>query len=208
MSSPWVGSFTERVDLFLGLATEIDGRRLLATGIDLGARFNWVAGGQTSGHLAPLDNDDFVAFIASWRLLVMRSEPTHLATVLDLCTRHLAHPKLRELAKQVADHLGAVNRNEIPVEMRPRLAFEVGGREYLPWDVADLITHGGVFHRRDRGKRAILEVLDPGARAMIEWIFRWYTVDVLESMDLTRLILLKASGMDALSNDPIETPPE
>ena len=41
----------------------------------------------------------------------MRSEPTHLPTLLALCSDHIDHPKLRELAKHYSGtvHLTGVN---------------------------------------------------------------------------------------------------
>jgi hypothetical protein len=145
-------------------------------------------------------------FVVAWRQLVTSSEPTHLPTILRMCPRHLALPTLREMAQLVFDRVEIVNRNGVPVEERPRQAFKVGEREYTPWDVADLLMHGAVFHSKDRAKKALLATVDPGTRTMLEYIFRQYVADITVLMDLTRLILVKAKEKDALSDEPIRSP--
>ena len=195
-------TFTERVDLFLELAAEIDGLRLTNTRIDLGAHFHWAEGQDLSAELPPIDTDDFRSFVVAWRQLVTRAEPTHLRTVLALCTDHLTDPELRGRARFVLDRVDQVNRNDLPTE-RPRFALLAGEREYSPWEVADLLMHGAVFHRRDRTKKAILDVMPPAWRSFLEFIFRMYIVDITQAMDVTRWILLKAKEGNALSDAPI-----
>jgi hypothetical protein len=194
-------TFTERVQLLLELADELDGLRLANTGIDMSANFRWVIGEETTASIAAVDRDDFRSFVTAWRQLVMRDEPTHLPTLLALCADHLDHPKLRELAKLVEAQVQAVNRNDFL--NRPRHAFSAGTHEYSPWEVADLVMHGSVFHARDRAKRKILREVEPWMLTTIEYIFRQYILDISEAMNLTRLILLKAQEKDALSDDPL-----
>jgi hypothetical protein len=198
-------TFTERVELFLELADELDALRLSQSGIDMSASFHWAIGEETTASIAPVDRDDFRSFVTAWRQLVMRNEPTHLPTLLGLCADHLTHPKLRELAKLVETGVDAVNRNEYLG--RPRQTFAAGEREYTPWEVADLVMHGSVFHKRDRAKRKILREVDPWMLTMLEHIFRQYILDITEAMDSTRLFLRKAKEKDALSDEPISQGP-
>jgi hypothetical protein len=165
------------------------------------------------GWIAEVDRDDLESFLTKWRQLVTRREPAHLPSLLGEATTHLTHPKLRELAGQVKDRLDQVNRNEIPVEVRPRPAIShstvgpdgrVIEREYTPWELADIFMHGEVFHGHDREKMKTLRELETsGLREVAEWIFRQYIVDVVEAMDLTRLILNKAKEKSAVSDDPM-----
>jgi hypothetical protein len=201
-----VWSFTERVGLFLELADEIDGLRMSRTGIDLSSTFHWATGEAMTGSIARVDVDDFRSFIAAWRQLVMRQEPTHLVTLLSLCSSHLTLPKLRELAALVAAHVDVVNRGGEPGGFR--LSIAAGEHEYTPWEVADLVMHGSVFHRKDRAKRKILEDLQAlGMLPTIDFIFRKYVIDTVEAMDSTRLLLLKAREWDALSDAAVDAAP-
>lgn len=96
----------------------------------------------------------------------------------------------------------ALNRNE-PVHGY-RTTFAIGEHEYWPRDVADLVMHGSIFHRKDRGKTKILQDVDPWMPTMIELIFKSYVVDITEAADLTRLVLLKEQGKSAISDDAID----
>jgi hypothetical protein len=194
-------TFTERVDLFLELADELDTLRLSQTGIDMSVHFQWAIGEETTSSIGPVDRDDFRSFLAAWRQLVMRNEPTHRPTLLALCADHLRHPTLRELAKVVETHVDAVNRNEFLG--RPRFTFAHGEHEYTPWEVADLVMHGSVFHKKDRAKRKVLREVDGWMLTTLDHIFRQYVLAISDAMDSTRLILRKAKEKDALSDDPV-----
>jgi hypothetical protein len=196
-------TFTERVDLFLELANGIDDLRLSRTGIDLGAGFDWKISESTSASISPVDRDDFRSFVAAWRQLVTRSEPTHLPTLLRLCANHLTHRTLRDLASQLLAHVDAANDNE-NVTDGFRMSLWAGEHQYTPWEVADLIMHGSILHSRDRAKRKILRELDPWMLISAEHIFRRYVVGVTEAMGLARLILAKAKEKAAISDEPID----
>jgi len=204
-------TFGERVAEFRDLADAIDELRLTRTGIDLGFRLAWTAGQPMTSSLADIDRDDLRSFVTAWRQLVMKDEPTHLPTLLALCSTHLAHPNLRELAVTLKDRVDLINRNEIGIEERPRAALTRGAatdqREFTPWEIADLIMHGEIFHRRDRAKKKILDDMEAsGFRLVADLIFRQYIVDIVEAMDLTRLILLKAKEKAAISDEEVGLP--
>jgi len=207
-------AFSERVEAFLDLARSIDDRRLSKAGIDLSIRLEWTLGAPMRGWIADVDRDDLESFLTKWRQLVTRKEPAHLPSLLSDATTHLTHPRLRELAGQVKDRLELVNRNEIPIEVRPRPAIshrtlDADGalieQEYTPWEIADVFMHGEIFHGHDRDKKKTLADLEAsGFREVAEWIFRQYIVDVVEAMDLTRLILNKAKDKNAVSDEPFD----
>lgn len=182
-------TFEERVDRFLALHKEMSQLRLAEDGIDLSAKFHFEAGQPWRGELAPLDTDHFRSFIVAWRQFVMRDEPVHLRTVLDLCPRHLTRPELQALAVQLRERLELINTNQgSPI----RFAFSVGGHEYTRWEVADLFMHGLIFHQRERAKADLLSSVDAGTRAMLELQFREYVAAISELVGLTSLVLHKA----------------
>ena len=106
----------------------------------------------------------------------MRDEPTHLRTLLALGSHHLKIEVLRELCELVGSGLSRINSNDAHGGFRlagtaPRPP-DLGQHEYSPWEVADLVMHGAVFHRKDRFKRELLASLDEGSRAMLDLSFR------------------------------------
>ena len=101
-------------------------------------------------------------------------------------------------------HLDKVHRNNVEELQRPTFTFAWNEKVYSPWDVADLFMHGAVFHGADREKRTILEAVAPAHLLQLEHSFRIYIVDILETMDNTRRILLKAKELSAISDAPVE----
>jgi hypothetical protein len=207
MTSAGDWTFTERVQDFLALAGAIENMRLIRSGIDIDVNFHWSMGQALSGSISPIDEENLRSFITEWRQLVMRDEPTHLRTILALAAHHLTIERLRDLSELVGAALGRINSNEghdsFHLTFSGPKQGHPDGAEYTPWEVADLVMHGLLLHRKDRQKRDVLAGLDPGFQPVIDFIFRQYIIDIVQVMDSTRMILAKAVEKDAVSDVPV-----
>jgi hypothetical protein len=135
----------EQLELFVGRVQELVDRRLYKSGGLKHVEFNWEYENRSgediiTHNITEIDEEDFRSFLTSFRLFVLKSEATYLATILALAENTLTVDARNEsFAKAKADWEGIYDGSS-------EVSLYEGDKKLRPLEVLSLWLDGKYFH--------------------------------------------------------------
>lgn len=173
----------ERVNLFVRRAEELLDTRLAASGgLNVGFGLKFGIGQPVSLNFRHPDEEELRSFLLTFRLFVMKDEPTYLYGMHNLCYRLIESDEIRQ-------HLADARRDWHNANSVGSFRFEADGVSHPPDEVLRIWLYGHYFHSDSRYE-AELNRLDPLGKRFLRHVMLDLIIDTTNYIvDLARVIV-------------------